>query len=93
MAEIYKAASHVVVWLGTESHLTTYAVELIAALASASPEERRVQAHPSMLSSHSTNKLSNLKNWIALAQFYERTWFSRVSQPTYRVYIETSQMC
>jgi hypothetical protein len=70
MAEIYKAASRVVVWLGVAEESTPLAFDLIDHLAMISPTESLT------LSPYSLN-LSNMDSWVALARFFERSWFNR----------------
>ncbi|KAF2678266.1 HET-domain-containing protein [Lentithecium fluviatile CBS 122367] len=70
MAEIYKAASRVVIWLGVAEDDTLSAFELIDTLASMPLAER---LH---LSQRSAN-LPKIEYWVALARLFERTWFNR----------------
>jgi hypothetical protein len=76
MAEIYKAASCVMVWLGAEEDSTHLAFELIEALASVSPAER-LKIVPHCVSGHSSSVLLSFEHWRALARFFERAWFNR----------------
>lgn len=77
MSEIYKDASKVIVWLGAESSSTCAALDLIRAIASVNPVERPQKCHPSHLSQDSADVLSDLKHWVALAEFFQRKWFVR----------------
>ncbi|KAJ4296336.1 hypothetical protein N0V90_006381 [Kalmusia sp. IMI 367209] len=77
MSEIYKDALKVVVWLGAENSSTCASLNLIRAIASVNPAERSQKAHPSQLSPQSTDIISDLKHWVALAEFFQRTWFVR----------------
>jgi hypothetical protein len=76
MAEIYKAASCVVVWLGPEEDSTPLAFELIEALVSVSPAER-LKILPNCVLQGSSNVLLNSSHWRALARLFERAWFNR----------------
>lgn len=76
MAEIYKAASGVLVWLGSADDSTSFAFELIESLALLSPTER-LQLYPHNILTQSTDIVLNLDHWKALARFFEHTWFNR----------------
>jgi hypothetical protein len=76
MAEIYKAASHIVLWLGEEEEFTLLAFKLIEALKALPPTERS-KILPHRVLKLSTNLLLDLSHWQALARLFERTWFSR----------------
>lgn len=83
MAQIYKAASHVIVWLGDEDDSTIHAFELIRALASLSGKERAdLNSYSTHLTfdkpvSVGTNLVMDYDNCRRLAVLFERTWFSR----------------
>ncbi|KAF1950901.1 HET-domain-containing protein [Byssothecium circinans] len=77
MAEIYKEATKVVVWLGEEEKSTPKAFALVEKLANASAEQR-AGIHPYQVSRNSTDPLLNFENWQALARLFQRSWFDRV---------------
>lgn len=76
MADIYKAASCVMVWLGAEEDSTPLAFELIRALVSVSPAER-MKILPSCVLRDSSSVPLSSSHWRALARLFERAWFNR----------------
>jgi hypothetical protein len=77
MGDIYKAASHVVVWLGPADTSSEFAFELMDAIITV-PKEERLQIHPHDVRDTASSPLLRLRNWKALARFFQRTWFNRV---------------
>jgi hypothetical protein len=76
MADIYQTAGGVVIWLGPEDHSTEPAISLMNGLLRLTDVER-FALHPTEVKMHHSNALLELRNWQALAQFYQREWFRR----------------
>jgi len=76
MAEIYQAATGVIIWLGEEDESTSPAFALLEALAALSQQKRR-DLHPRNVFAKSPNILEDLEHWTALARLFRRTWFQR----------------
>ncbi|KAL6712163.1 hypothetical protein ACN47E_000040 [Coniothyrium glycines] len=76
MANIYKKASEVLVWLGIEDPGTAMAFELMRDLYKDSPDVWQ-DLHPSVVAEDHTNPLLESRKWAALADLFHREWFSR----------------
>ncbi|KAH8730911.1 heterokaryon incompatibility protein-domain-containing protein [Phaeosphaeriaceae sp. PMI808] len=76
MSKIYQKASGVFVWLGPEDHSTKAAISLMDKLLQLESKHLYI-LHPSEVRDGHPNFLLNLRNWQALAQFFEREWFRR----------------
>lgn len=77
MAQIYRAASRVIVWLGPGDSSGDLSLDLIAGLVAISDREKR-QLHPRDVRVDHPNYLLNLDHWLSLIHLFQRTWFDRV---------------
>lgn len=82
MERIYRQAQTVVIWLGPNDALTSLGIKVMQRLASVPPENRAVEL-PDDLYDHEVYRrlgisICTLQDWLALATFLQRTWFSRV---------------
>lgn len=83
MAEIYKSARIVVVWLGeSEPGDTRYAVELLEHISATQPEDlqglKQLSIHDSRMSDVLGECGGSVDHWISLKRMVSRTWFSRI---------------
>ncbi|KAF2113266.1 heterokaryon incompatibility protein-domain-containing protein [Lophiotrema nucula] len=68
MADIYREASEVLVWLGVDDVHTSQGIELLRDIACLTPAKRFLLL-PESVQSH--------ERWIALGHFFQRSWFNR----------------
>ncbi|KAI0164377.1 HET-domain-containing protein [Hypoxylon sp. FL1284] len=80
MAEIYRSAKRVIIWLGSADSFTRPAWELIRALSCLSDDDlTRIKPHENE-NKHNIRVLGHTnspKNWMALGLLFERRWFGR----------------
>jgi Heterokaryon incompatibility protein (HET) len=76
MAEIYQAASSVVIWLGQEDEWTASAFGLVRVLATLTAQQQR-GIHSRDVAATSTDILHNIGHWRALHHLFQRRYFSR----------------
>ncbi|KAE8446732.1 hypothetical protein EG329_011637 [Mollisiaceae sp. DMI_Dod_QoI] len=82
MERIYRQAQNVVIWLGPNDQLTELGIKVMQRFASVSEENREFELPEDLEDSEVYRILEipfcNLQDWLALATFLLRTWFSRV---------------
>lgn len=83
MAEIYRAARTVIVWLGGGGHRETqYAVELLERISAAPIEKlndlKKLQIHDPRMSEVLGECGGSTDHWRSLKRMFSRTWFSRI---------------
>ncbi|KAN0113261.1 Heterokaryon incompatibility protein (HET) domain containing protein [Hyaloscypha variabilis] len=82
MERIYRQAQNVVVWLGPDDTLTELGIEVMQRLASVPPEKRELDLPDDLDNPEVYIGLGipfcTPQDWLALATFLQRTWFSRV---------------
>ncbi|KAH7092963.1 heterokaryon incompatibility protein-domain-containing protein [Paraphoma chrysanthemicola] len=76
MSQIYQNAQGVLVWLGPEDQMTDSALKLLQGVLLLTPDERSM-FHPNDATTNHENPLLDLRNWQALALFFQREWFRR----------------
>lgn len=76
MADIYKNASKVIIWIGEETRSTHLAFNYARQLAQARRTLNVLAFDDNMLSQHGLPKTRD-KAWEALGQLVQRPWFSR----------------
>lgn len=79
MAEIYRSAENVLVWLGNEDDSTPLAFALLKDLPDLSDDEQ-ISMDPSIIHASppgSEIPLRNLTHWQSLSRLFRRAWFNR----------------
>jgi hypothetical protein len=76
MADIYKAAASVLIWLGVADEHTEPAIRIITEISALSPESR-YNLHPRDLRESSSDVVHSIRYWQALFHFFHREWFNR----------------
>ncbi|CAJ2502904.1 Uu.00g102980.m01.CDS01 [Anthostomella pinea] len=80
MADIYRSATRVIVWLGAADEFTQPAVDLITRLSQLSEHERVTidpQAFDNAHNAQLLGAVNSAAHWRALALLFGRTWFTR----------------
>ncbi|KAI0885435.1 HET-domain-containing protein [Annulohypoxylon maeteangense] len=80
MADVYRLAERVIVWLGAADDSTPLADELIGRLDDLSNEDLRSINPQACENNHNTDLLGHTnshEHWMALVSLFERTWFTR----------------
>jgi hypothetical protein len=82
MERIYRQTQNVVLWLGPGDELTELGIEVMQRLASAPAEKQELELPDDLDDPEVYRALGNpictRQDWLALATFLQRTWFSRV---------------
>ncbi|KAI1081437.1 HET-domain-containing protein [Whalleya microplaca] len=80
MADIYRSAQRVIVWLGAADEFTEPACELINSLSRLSQQDLFTidpQAFDNIQNGELLGKTNSPNHWMALALLFGRTWFTR----------------
>jgi hypothetical protein len=83
MAEIYRAARTVIVWLGEGEHRETqYAIELLKRISAAPTKKlndlKKLPIHDPRTSEVLGEYGGSIDHWRSLKRMFSRTWFSRI---------------
>ena len=82
MADIYRSAKSVIVWLGESDEFSREAIELIYVIARL-PQETLQELNPGNMAKPEMVALKlgspiTPHHWTSLRHFFQRTWFTRV---------------
>lgn len=82
MERIYRQAQNVVIWLGPNDAFTQLGIKVMQRVASVPPEKQEIELPYDLYDPEVYRRLGipvcTSQDWLALATFLQRTWFSRV---------------